>query len=81
MAVLKWQIKNKHVNVFARKSVVKNVGQILLTISEVSDPSSLTSGSVRPLTFMSPWLQGLDIDGRGIEGKKRWVKVDKGTSC
>ena len=56
MAVLKWQIKNKHVNVFARKSIVKNVGQILLTISEVSDPSSLTSGSVRPLTFMSPWL-------------------------
>ena len=81
MAVLKWPMKNKDFNVFARKSIVKNVGLTLLTISEASDLLSLTSGSVRPLTFMSPWLQGLDLDGRGIEGKKRWLKVDRGTSC
>ena len=31
-------------------------GLTLLTLSEMSDPTFLTLGSVSPFTFVSPWL-------------------------
>ena len=34
-------------------------GLTLLTLSEMSDPTFLTLGSVSPFTFVSPWLLGV----------------------
>ena len=36
-------------------------GLTLLTLSEMSDPTFLTLGSVSPFTFVSPWLQELNV--------------------
>ena len=38
-------------------------GLTLLTLSEMSDPTFLTLGSVSPFTFVSPWLSDGGLSG------------------
>ena len=44
-------------------------GLTLLTLSEMSDPTFLTLGSVSPFTFVSPWLTE--------RGKSGWIEFEE----